>query len=100
LALANNPVAAAKIEALYREILDTVAREQAHMTAVGCVICGSKDRVRPIFDHENAPCMCRYHRGGWGVTFSRFRYAGQDKELHFAKWLAKNLIKQANHAAQ
>jgi hypothetical protein len=101
LALLNNPEANAKVLALYGEILRIVDDERNQMSATGCNICGSDDRVRPVFERENSPCLCRYHRVGWGVASNRHRYHDSlPLDLHFAKWLASTLLKGARNATQ
>jgi len=101
LALLNNPEANAKVLALYGEILRVVEDERNRMDAVGCNICGSNERVRPVFERENSPSLCRYHRVGWGVASTRHRFNHPlELDLHFAKWVASTLLKGVRNATQ
>ena len=103
MALLNNPVAQARVRALYAAILRVWEEERGHMNEAGCDLCGSNDYVREangFHDKPAPPYLCLKHRCSWGVSWAH----GQTTlpiELRFAKWLAGMVHKEAKkHAAQ
>jgi hypothetical protein len=96
LALLNSPDASAKIIALYEQIEAVYEAERLRYQNMCCVLCGEQKCVRDVmgFEPDLAPNLCIYHGAGWNASYTRFR-DGWKTEHFFAKWLAKQVLKEA-----
>lgn len=103
MALLNNPVAQARVRALYVAILRVWEEERGHMNEAGCDLCGSNDRVDEaagFYDKSAPPYLCLKHRHSWGVSWTHNKTL-VPIELKFARWLAAMVNKEAKkHATQ
>lgn len=104
----------AKIQELYQEICVIYRESVARPSGNVCDLCGAGDKlgkngflykVRSIvhgYEHRAgvSPKLCHRHASGWAVSYIPYNFdlkrTDEEIDLHFAKFLAKNLSKAAN----
>lgn len=98
MALLNNPEAAARILALYREIGDVYEEERQRWRSMCCDLCGAQHCVREVAGFAvDPPRLCIRHGGAWNCMWVRYS-DGLDVYACFAKWLAGVVLKEAEKA--